>query len=252
MEHYKSIIAYDGTEFNGFQRQAGGLRTVQATLEQALRSIGWSGNAIKAAGRTDRGVHASGQVIAFRLSWSHAPARLTAALNAHLPSDVAIRLTEIAPPGFEPRFSAHSRRYRYRLLLDRAPDPLRERFAWRVWPAPDLEAMQRGAELMLGRRDFGALGRAPIPGGHTIRSLTRAEWQLDPPQVSLVLEADSFLHRMVRRIVGLLLDLGQGRLEAGQLKAALANPGTPIGGRLAPAHGLCLESVVYGDEDGRS
>lgn len=252
MELYKSIIAYDGTEFKGFQRQRQGVRTVQAVLEQALRGIGWSGKTLKASGRTDAGVHASGQVIAFRLEWNHATARLTSALNDRLPPDVAVRTTERAPEGFDPRFSARSRSYRYRLLFDRAPDPLRERFAWRIWPALDLELMQRGAELMRGKRDFGALGRAPIPGGHTIRNLMRVEWQSAPPELSLLLEADAFLHRMVRRIVALLLQVGRGRLELGRLESMLADPETPIGGKLAPPRGLLLEAVSYVDEGVRS
>lgn len=252
MELYKSIVAYDGTEFKGFQRQRRGVRTVQAVLEDALHGIGWSGSALKAAGRTDAGVHASGQVIAFLLDWPHDPAQLSSALNERLPADVAVRTTERASDGFDPRFSARSRTYCYRLLLDRAPDPLRERFAWRIWPAPDLGCMQRGAELMRGRRDFGALGRAPIPGGHTVRNLMRAEWRAHPPELSLLLEADAFLHRMVRRTVALLLQVGRGRLELERLESILADPGTPVGGKLAPPGGLSLEAVTYGNDDGRS
>ncbi|HEX9675801.1 MAG TPA: tRNA pseudouridine(38-40) synthase TruA [Anaerolineales bacterium] len=247
MDLYKSIVAYDGTEFQGFQRQAPGVRTVQSVLEQGLQALGWLGPSLKAAGRTDAGVHASGQVIAFQLDWPHAPDHLTAALNAHLPDDVAVRTTVVAPEGFEPRFRALSRRYRYRLLLDAAPDPLRERFAWRIWPEPDLAAMRQASELLVGRHDFGALGRAPIPGGHTLRSVFRADWQVATPEVCLILEADAFLHRMVRRIMALLMEIGRGRTDPDRLRSLLDAPGTPVRGRIAPAHGLCLEAVAYGE-----
>jgi tRNA pseudouridine38-40 synthase len=247
MDLYKSIVAYDGTHFQGFQRQARGLRTVQSALEDGLRQLGWTGPSLKAAGRTDAGVHACGQVIAFRLDWPHGPDRLTAALNARLPPDVAVRTTVLAQPDFEPRFWAQRRRYRYRFLLDAAPDPLRERFAWRVWPGPDLESMQRAAELLLGRHDFGALGRAPIVGGHTVRTVFRAEWRQAEPELSLILEADAFLHHMVRRVAALLLEIGRGRGDPGRIQALLDDPRRPAQGKLAPARGLCLEAVLYAD-----
>jgi tRNA pseudouridine38-40 synthase len=252
MNLYKSIVAYDGTGFQGFQRQAPGLRTVQQVLEQALAGLGWPDPSLRAAGRTDAGVHAAGQVVAYRLDWPHGPDRLTSALNARLPDDVAVRSTAGVPPDFDPRFSAVRRRYRYRLLLEAAPDPLRERFAWRIWPAPDLTAMQRAAAQLLGKHDFGALGRAPIPGGHTVRTVFRAEWRSAPPEADLVLEADAFLHRMVRRIVATLVEIGRGRGEPDRLQRALQAPGQPLKGKLAPAHGLCLESVMYADDDVRS
>jgi tRNA pseudouridine38-40 synthase len=245
MDLYKSVVAYDGTDFQGFQRQAEGVRTVQSVLEHGLAALGWPGPTLRAAGRTDTGVHASGQVIAYGLEWPHAADQLTAAFNAQLPADVAVRLTSKAPPDFDPRFSALRRRYRYRMLFDAAPDPLRERFAWRLWPAPDLGAMRQGAELLMGRHDFGALGRAPIPGGHTMRTVFRAEWQVDLPEASFVLEADAFLHRMVRRVVAMLLEMGRGRGGPDRLQQALAAPDKPVQGRIAPARGLCLEAVTY-------
>jgi tRNA pseudouridine38-40 synthase len=249
MDLYKSVVAYDGTDFQGFQRQAEGVRTVQSVLENGLTALGWTGSTLKAAGRTDTGVHASGQVIAYRLVWPHGTDQLTAAFNAQLPADVAVRATTTAPPDFDPRFSALRRRYRYRMLFDAAPDPLRERFAWRVWPAPDLEAMRGGAGLLLGRHDFAALGRAPIPGGHTVRTVFRAEWETEPTQAAFILEADAFLHRMVRRVVALLFEIGRGRGGPERLKDALAAPERPVQGRIAPARGLCLEAVTYADDD---
>ncbi len=248
---YKSIVAYEGTDFHGFQRQRPGQRTVQGVLEKALRRLAWDGSSLRAAGRTDAGVHACGQVVAFQLEWKHSPERLTGALNAHLPGDVAIRHTEPAPADFNPRFAALRRRYRYRLLLDRRPDPLRERYAWRIWPEPDLQPMQDVSSGLLGRRDFGALGRAPIEGGHTVRRLYRAEWVRTGRELSLTLEADAFLRNMARRLVAIILAVGRGHMTGAAFMARMKDPAQVWTGGLAPPHGLCLERVLFEDDDER-
>jgi len=244
-EHYKSIVAYDGTDFHGFQRQAATERTVQGVIELALSELGWSGKSIRAAGRTDRGVHARGQVVGFSLGWPHAPERLTAALNAHLPSDVAVRHTEVVSADFEPRFNAIRRRYVYHLLADPVPDPLKERAAWRVWPAPDIDRLRRVAQMFIGKRDFGAFGRAPIPGGHTVRTISRADWRQNGAESYLILEADAFLYRMVRRVVGANLQVVWGDKKTEDVEHSLSDPTEKWVGKLAPSKGLCLESVYY-------
>jgi tRNA pseudouridine38-40 synthase len=242
---YKSIVAYDGTEFEGFQRQSGGQRTVQGVLEEALRMLGWSGASLRAAGRTDAGVHARGQVIDYGLEWKREPALLTLALNAHLPSDVAIRHTEPAPVEFHPRFSAKRRCYCYTIFASQARDPLRERYAWRVWPQPDGVRMAAAAGALVGEKDFGALGRAPIPGGHTLRRVNRAIWRPEGQAWVFEIEANAFLYRMVRRLVAILLEIGWGRMGPEELASILAHPNKPWQGKPAPARGLCLEAVIY-------
>lgn len=244
-EHYKSIVAYDGTEFHGFQRQVAAQRTVQGVLEAALAELGWKEKSIRAAGRTDRGVHARGQVVSYWLSWSREPDRLTAALNAHLPEDVAVRHTEAVPAEFEPRFGAVRRRYVYRLLADPAPDPITERTAWRVWPEPDYDRMRKAADLFIGQRDFGAFGQAPIPRGHTVRTVSKSDWLHDGADLRLILEADAFLHRMVRRIVAANLQIGWGERQLEDIERSLSDPSQKWAGRIAPAKGLCLEAVYY-------
>ena len=136
MARYQVILAYDGTRFLGSQRQANS-RTVQGELEKALRKVGWSGTSVLIAGRTDAGVHASGQVAAFDFDWSYADDVLGRALNANLPVDMAVREVRVAADDFHPRFDASSRRYRYRLFCQPVRDPLRETLAWRTWPAVD-------------------------------------------------------------------------------------------------------------------
>lgn len=242
---YKSIVAYDGTGFAGFQRLGEGQRTVQAVLEAALHSLGWQEPRLLAAGRTDRGAHARGQVIAFRLTWRHAPEALTAALNAALPGDVAIRETQPVPDSFHPRFGALSRRYSYAVFFDRLPDPLRQGHAWRVWPPPDPEPLAEAARRLRGIRDFGAFGRPPISHGHTVRTVLSCDWDIGPQAGRFEIEADAFLQHMVRRLAAATMAIGQGRASLEKLQASLDNQDCPWPGKLAPACGLCLEAVRY-------
>jgi tRNA pseudouridine38-40 synthase len=245
MAAYKSIIAYDGTDFQGFQRQKPGLRTVQAVFEEALRDLGWSEHSIKAAGRTDAGVHARGQVVAFSLAWEHDANNLANALNANLPPDVAVLHTERVSDDFHPRHSARRRRYKYSLVLAPVRDPLRERYAWRIWPEPDLEAMQETAHVLLGQHDFAAFGRAPIPGGHTIRQVFHAEWHRWEEGLNFEIEADAFLYRMVRRFVAAMIEIGKGRVTIEQVRDLRDQPSLRWEGPIAEARGLCLEAVIY-------
>lgn len=246
MADYQSILAYDGTAFAGFQRQRG-RRTVQGEVERALRGLGWQEDVLRAAGRTDAGTHATGQVIAFRLEWKRDPARLTSALNSALPPDVAVRGTEPAPEGFQPRYAARWRRYRYRLVAAAERRPLEERYAWRIWPPADVGAMRSAARALLGEHDFGAFGTAPRRDSHTRRNVRRAEWEDAGRQAEFVIEADAFLYRMVRRTVSALVAVGQGQASQGDLVLALRRPAHRWQGRLAPAHGLCLEAVLFED-----
>ena len=246
MATYQSIVAYDGTGYQGFQRLAPGPPTVQGVLEDALRAVGWTGTSLLAAGRTDAGVHARGQVIAYDLPWRHPAETLSRALNANLPADVAVRSTELAPDGFHPRFSARRRTYAYRILVDAWPDPLAERFAWRLWPGPDPAGMSTEAQALLGRHDYAAFGQAPIPGGHTRREVFQARWQEELNGLSFVIQADAFLQHMVRRLVAALVAVGLGHRPPGTLAALVADPSLRWEDKLAPPHGLCLESVEYG------
>jgi tRNA pseudouridine38-40 synthase len=245
MANYKSIIAYDGTAFQGFQRQKPGTRTVQSVLEDGLRSVGWDESSIKAAGRTDAGVHAKGQVIAFEMSWRHSAEKLTDALNANLPADVSVLSTEAVEADFHPRFSARSREYRYNLIVAPVRDPLRARYSWRIWPEPDIEAMQAAAGWLIGEHDFCAFGSAPIPDGHTLRNVLRADWKREKDELRFEIEANAFLYRMVRRLVGALTEIGAGQSAVEEVTNLLDNPSDRWEGSLAPAHGLCLEAVRY-------
>ncbi len=242
---YKSIVAYDGTAFEGFQRQTAGTRTVQSELETALAAVGWQSRSILAAGRTDRGVHAAGQVISYQHVWAHTPEELTRAINANLPMDIAIRETAIAPEGFHPRFSAKSRHYRYSLFVDRVRQPLAERFAMRLKQIPDEKLIQNAAERLIGKRDLRVFGPAPHPEGTTVRQIQTAKWTVAGERLCFDIEADAFLQHMVRRIMSVLVEIGQGRLSIDEFDRMLNTPGERWQGALAPPQGLCLMAVRY-------
>jgi tRNA pseudouridine38-40 synthase len=248
MARYQVILAYDGTLFAGFQRQARA-RTVQGEVEAALRQLGWQGRAILAAGRTDTGVHASGNVIAFDLDWEHPVDELVQALNARLPEDAAARSAKEAQVEFHPRYDATARRYRYRLACSPARNPLTERYAWRAWPEADLARMQAAAAVFTGTHDFAAFGAPPKPGGPTIRAIFASGWRETDGELVYEVQGNAFLYHMVRRMVFLQVKVGQGRLEASDLADGLAGKPeriTQVTG-LAPPQGLTLVEVRYAE-----
>jgi tRNA pseudouridine38-40 synthase len=249
MARYQIILAYDGTGFLGSQRQAGA-RTAQSELEKALRKLGWQAQTVYLAGRTDTGTHASGQVAAFDLEWEHGLDKLQDALNAYLPRDMAVHAIRLVAEAFHPRFDARARCYRYRLFCARVRDPLRERYAWRVWP--EVSDMQALAEIWPGRHDFAAFGSPTSTGGSTIRTVMAATWQRKDDEWFFEIRADAFLYRMVRRLVFLQVAAGQGRFPAETLARALderpevrQKAHSQLLAGLAPACGLTLVTVEY-------
>ncbi len=253
MARYQIILAYDGTAFLGSQRQASS-RTVQSELEKALRKLGWHAQTVYLAGRTDTGTHASGQVAAFDLDWKHDLQKLQDALNAYLPRDMAVRAVQAAAADFHPRFDASSRCYRYRLFCAGVRDPLRERYAWRVWPAvADLAAL---ANIWPGTHDFAAFGTPLKPAGSTIRTVFSAGWQQHADEWIFEIRANAFLYRMVRRLVFAQVAAGQARLPAETLLQALDDQSelgqvarSQVPASLAPASGLTLVEVGYDNLD---
>lgn len=200
------------------------------------------------AGRTDSGVHATGQVAAFDFEWAHSTDKLLRALNADLPPDLAIQSLTPAPADFHPRFDATSRRYRYRLFTAPIRDPLREKFLWRVWPAINEDALQQNAGLFPGTHDFAAFGSPITPKGTTTRTVTKAEWKKMPDgEWQFEVEADAFLYRMVRRLVFAQVSLARGKLSLERVQMALSKQARLPSG-LAPAHGLTLVEVTYGSQ----
>lgn len=248
MVRYQAILAYDGTKFQGFQRQKN-VRTVQGVVEKALHAIGWQGKTILAAGRTDTGVHAIGQVIAFDMSWPHRTGDLLTALNANLPVDVAVRDICSVSGDFHPRYAALARKYRYRLVCDAIRQPLRERYAWRVWPEVSIALLQSVAGHITGKHDFRAFGAPHRTGGSTVREVTFATWYADGPELVFEIVGNAFLYHMVRRLVFFMVKVGQGRLEPESILDYLESEELPWIQGLAPPQGLFLVEVIYPSDD---
>lgn len=246
MARYQIILAYDGTEFLGSQRQAKKHRTVQGELENALRKMGWDGRSVLMAGRTDAGVHASGQVASFDLNWAHRLDALVNALNANLPADMAVRQVQVAPDDFHPRFDATARRYRYRIFCQPQRDPLRERYAWRVFPAPQEDVLHTLAAMLPGIHDFAAFGSPPRPDGSTQRQLVHAHWEKQDDEWHFEVQANAFLYHMVRRLVRSQVVIAQGQFPKEIFARALADQAELPSG-IAPPNGLTLVEVSYPD-----
>ncbi len=245
MERYQVTLAYDGCHFLGFQRQGKG-RTVQGVVEIALRQLGWQERTILVAGRTDTGVHASGQVIAFDLEWDHPPGALQRALNALLPPDVSVAEIRLTRQDFHPCYDAISRRYRYQLYCQAQRDPLKERYAWRVWPAPHIDLLEQAASYLPGTHDFAAFGTSPRTRGTTVRTVFRAVWQKQDLDLQFEITANAFLYHMVRHLVYLQVAVGQARLSPEAIPQSLQpQENRSLVKGLAPAQGLRLVEVCY-------
>lgn len=239
---YAARVEYDGTDFAGFQVQPG-RRTVQGELEAALGRLG-GGDRIRVdgAGRTDAGVHAADQVIAFSWTGRLRADELVQALRAVLPPDIGIGRLWQVPAGYRPRHAARRREYRYS-IWNGPRSPLRERFALGCREVLDVEAMDRAAQALVGRHDFSAFGgwdRQPI------RTLHRVRVRRNGRLVTIDVVGDAFLRQMVRSIVAALLRIGRGEATAEDLEVALRSPGRAFAGAIAPPHGLCLRRVILG------
>lgn len=243
---YRARVEYDGTDFAGFQAQPG-LRTVQGVLEAALARLSNGQRlAVDGAGRTDAGVHATGQVIAFTYTGRLSAAELERALLALLPTDVAIRDLRRAPAAFHPRRAARYREYRY-TVWNGPRSPLRERTALGVRVPLDTAAMERAGSVLVGRHDFSAFGaadREPVRTVHAVR--VRRVGSL----VTIDVRANAFLRGMVRRIAAVLIEVGRGRIDETAVREALAARRPALDGVTAPAKGLCLRRVALGRRSG--
>jgi tRNA pseudouridine38-40 synthase len=241
---FRATVEYDGTDFAGFQAQRPGIRTVQGELETALASLSDGvRQAVDGAGRTDAGVHALGQVIAFTYTGRLTAAELGPALNGRLPPDVAIRDVRRARPGFNPRRAARYREYRY-TVWNGPRSPLRERNALGVRAPLNVVAMARAGQALEGRHDFSAFAvatdRDPVRIVHAVRVRKQGSF------VTIDVRASSFLRGMVRRIAAVLIEVGRGKMNESEIREAIAGRKPARNGATAPAKGLCLRRVVLG------
>jgi tRNA pseudouridine38-40 synthase len=240
-------VAYEGSRYSGFGIQPGRL-TVQEVLEEALaRSLGEQIR-VTAAGRTDTGVHASGQVVSFTTSGRLGPAEIVRAANAYLPEDVVVEAAAEMPAEFDARRTALRRHYRYLIWNDRLPDLWLRRWSWHIADRLDVRAMNETGQWLIGQHDFASFagGLAQEPSGRTtIRTVEQASWWQDGDLVGFEITANAFLRHMVRGIVGTLVQVGRGRFDSAQFTTMIAAADRRQGGPNAPPHGLMLVGVDY-------
>jgi tRNA pseudouridine38-40 synthase len=245
-------LEYDGSAFYGWAAQPG-LRTVEAVLTEALRTFWPHSGRPAVAGRTDAGVHASAQVVTVEgAAGGPEIGRVAAALNAHLPADVAVLGCSLAPDGFHARFSACSRRYEYRVLRSRAPSPLRAGRTWH-WPRElSHDLLRECSAVLLGEHDFRAF--TPAETEHEVfrRNVLEAVWEQRGDELVFAVEADSFLRHMVRTLVGTMLQTAGGERPADGFASLLGGAPRAAAGVTAPPHALCLIGVRYDAENPRN
>jgi tRNA pseudouridine38-40 synthase len=245
MARYRLTIEYDGGPFCGFQMQANG-PSVQAALARAVEAFSGEQATIFAAGRTDTGVHATGQVIHFDLSRPWPERTVREAINAHLrPDPVAVLEATEVGEDFHARFSARERRYLYRVLNRRAPAVLERGRVWLVKAPLDAEAMHEAAQALVGLHDFTTFRDAACQSKSPVKTLDEARVWREGEEVRLAFTARSFLHRQVRSMTGSLVEVGLGRWSAADLKAALDACDRKACGQVAAPDGLYLTSVAY-------
>lgn len=242
----KLILEYDGTNYHGWQSQAGSNRpTVQETVERAIRELSHEEAGLYSSGRTDAGVHALGHVANFTTTMTMPPEAWAPALNHLLPFDIRVLRTEEVAPDFHARYSASGKTYQYVILNRHAPSALHRNRAWHIPKKLNLPAMRRAAEYLVGTHDFSAFRASACSAKNPIRTLKSLVIEKQDDFVEIVLEADAFLQYMARNIVGSLIEVGLGRLPSRTIKDILLSHDRTRAGRTAPARGLYLVRVTY-------
>jgi tRNA pseudouridine38-40 synthase len=244
MRTLKLTLAYDGTRFVGWQRQAEG-ESIQAVVEQALSRFEGAPVTVFGAGRTDAGVHALGQVAHACVGFQHDTSTLLRALNAQLPEDVRVMAVEEAAPEFHARFSARWKRYRYQLRHAVVASPFDRAYVWHLPERLDIEAMRRAADLLVGTHDFAAFQSVGTPAPDTTRTIRSSTLIHEGQLLVYEVEGDGFLRHMVRAIVGTLVEVGRGWRDVDSVGALLSGGTRADAGATAPARGLFLVRVDY-------
>jgi tRNA pseudouridine38-40 synthase len=240
----KMTLGYDGTAYRGFQWQPGE-DTIQARLESALSTMAKEPVRVTGAGRTDSGVHAVAQVAHFELTREIPPRGIREGLNSLLPGDIRVREVEEVSDDFHARFDARSKTYRYYLDRSEVASPLRCRYTLH-YPYPlDAAALQAGARLIVGERDFAAFRASSCAARTTVRRCARSAFFEEGRELIYEIEANGFLHHMVRNVVGTLLEVGRGKREPSSLESLFHSRRRPDAGPTAPARGLHLIEVRY-------
>jgi tRNA pseudouridine38-40 synthase len=242
MRNIKLVLEYDGTDFHGYQVQPG-VRTVQGVIESILRELFENSVRLTAAGRTDQGVHARGQVVNFQTGSGMSPDAIRCALNGRLSPDIVVHASEEVEAEFHARYSAKSRVYQYSITSARSP--LARRYAWELKYNLDTSNMDEAASLFVGTHDFSSfcVAKSRVDGPTCV--VYSSVWKKREDLLVYEIEASRFLHNMVRIMVGSMVEVGRGKLRAEELREMLAARDRRKAGPTAPPHGLCLVEVKY-------
>lgn len=243
--NYKLTIQYDGTRYDGWQKQGNTDNTVQGKLEGVLSRLAGTPVEVHGAGRTDAGVHALGQTASVKLPGGRPAEEVLACLNRYLPEDIAVTAAEEADERFHARLSAKGKVYQYRVRMGSVPDVFRRKYQYRVEEPLDVEAMGRAAALLCGTHDFRSFCANKRYRKSTVRTVTSIEVKADGANLSLTFHGDGFLYNMVRILTGTLLEVGLGERKAEDMPAILAALDRARAGKTAPAQGLTLLRVEY-------
>ncbi len=242
----KLIVAYDGTAYHGWQRQAAGIDTVQQRLEEAAESVLRHRVVVHGAGRTDAGVHAEGQAGNFGTPMRNIPLEgLRRAINSRLPADIAVRSACEVPDGFHASRSAVGKTYRYRIFTRRLRDVTRVRYVWNCYHALDPARMAEGARRLIGTHDVRGLATSSDPRENTVRTIFRCEVSDHDDEIHVRVQGDGFLYNMVRIIVGTLAEIGRGHWPPERIDEILATGDRRLAGPTAPPEGLAMLCVHY-------
>lgn len=242
----RAVIEYDGTNFCGLQYQPA-VRTIAGELERVLSSLLEHKIKVTAAGRTDAGVHATGQVVSFKTEAAFPFERLAIALNSALPGDIAVRDVAVVDDDFSARFSAVERAYVYAIFNRREPSPVLARYAYHAWRPIDVERFVEGAQHIVGEHDFRSFCGMLPESGPTTRTVKLLQATRSGDMIRVEIRADGFLHRMVRTIVGTLAECGMGRRDPSEIPGILQARDRAAAGLTAPPQGLYLAGVRYRD-----
>ena len=245
MRNFKMVLQYEGTRYQGWQRQESTGNTIQGKLEALLSRMAGVLVEIQGAGRTDAGVHAYGQVANFKLDTEQTPKELLDYLNRYLPEDIAVIQLDEVPLRFHSRLHAKGKCYRYRVLNSALPHVFDRRYVYSVPEELDLTAMRQAAEAMCGEHDFQAFTSAKKGKKSTVRRVDAIQIERVEDEVQFTFRGNGFLYHMVRIMMGTLLSVGKGELEAGKIPQILAAGNRQLAGPLVPAQGLALMEVFY-------
>lgn len=243
--NYKLILQYDGSRYDGWQKQGNTDNTIQGKIESVLSRMAGEAVEIHGAGRTDAGVHALGQVASVRLSGGFLPEEVMNYLNTYLPEDIAVTDVREADERFHARLSAKGKIYRYDIRLGSVPDVFHRKYQYRVEDELDIDAMKRAAEKLVGTHDFRSFCANKRYKKSTVRTITSIEIDVQSENMSITFKGDGFLYHMVRILTGTLLEVGRGVRPAEEMEDILAALDRTRAGKTAPAQGLTLVQVEY-------